>query len=371
MKVMRPAEPELEQFASEDAQIFAAFARYVEATRVLNTSGDLDDYSPEETEFTAALQAMRNTGEAKTPAGVALQLRADFDPNDTRWHNVTLYASAEERAAFYRANLGELEYGEPTIAKAIIALEAMGPQPPALPVPLPIVHPTDQPDGRPSTWGEAYAEYRHARAVSEVTDADAPNADELVDAYCLAMDHLIEEVPAPGTAEVLCKLELALERSDAFGGLFPAHQEAILADLRRLSGFPPVDHWQHIVSEFYRLRDADEAERKDGALRRAYEADDIAMDEIGRQYGSRRTRPLDPAGSAKWDERFQIVKEAEDHHTSTFSEPRWAAARRVYATPAPTMEAMLQKIAVAEVEEELDEYVGSIVADLRRLTAEG
>lgn len=53
--------------------------------------------------------------------------------------------------------------------------------------------------------------------------------------YLTTMDRLIEEVPAPGVGAVLLKLEMALKRSQDFVGLFPDHEAAILADLRRLA----------------------------------------------------------------------------------------------------------------------------------------
>lgn len=61
----------------------------------------------------------------------------------------------------------------------------------------------------PSTnWTEAQGDYALKRLAS---DADQGN-DDLTNAYCRAMDHLIENAPAPSVSAVGTKLELARER---------------------------------------------------------------------------------------------------------------------------------------------------------------
>jgi hypothetical protein len=60
--------------------------------------------------------------------------------------------------------------------------------------------------------------------------------EELQTEYLNAQDHLIEAVPAPGPGAVLIKLEIALKRTEDFSGLLPSHEDAILADLRRMAG---------------------------------------------------------------------------------------------------------------------------------------
>ena len=85
-------------------------------------------------------------------------------------------------------------------------------------------------------WDAALADYKAKRRYSDVLEENDDYEEGAVDAYCSAMDHLIEEVPSPNVAAATMKLELALERSESFEGLFPKHQKAILADLHRISG---------------------------------------------------------------------------------------------------------------------------------------
>jgi hypothetical protein len=63
-----------------------------------------------------------------------------------------------------------------------------------------------------SAWDEAFADYQAKRAFSDAMPLGTPNEDDAVDAYCRAMDHLIEEVPAPHTEALAIKIELAMER---------------------------------------------------------------------------------------------------------------------------------------------------------------
>lgn len=59
-----------------------------------------------------------------------------------------------------------------------------------------------------SEWDEALADYHSKRAAS---DADE-NDDALTTIYCEALDHLVENVPAPNNAALTIKLELIAER---------------------------------------------------------------------------------------------------------------------------------------------------------------
>lgn len=84
-------------------------------------------------------------------------------------------------------------------------------------------------------WERALASYNALKDASDAMPLGTEGEDEAVDACCEAMDHLIEETPAPTIGAVLTKLQLALERSEGFEGLIEGHQNAILADLGRLS----------------------------------------------------------------------------------------------------------------------------------------
>jgi hypothetical protein len=81
-----------------------------------------------------------------------------------------------------------------------------------------------------AAWDVALADYRAKRSHSDAMPLGAPGEDDAVDAYCAAMDHLINKVPAPTLAAVVLKLELAVERETIDG-----YDEALLADLRRFA----------------------------------------------------------------------------------------------------------------------------------------
>ena len=92
-----------------------------------------------------------------------------------------------------------------------------------------------QPDRR-ITWGEARQNLRDATAAYEaVQGGDA--ADAAVEAEGIALDYLIEQVPAPDGCALAEKIVIAMERCAPFdGALFADHAAAILADARRLAG---------------------------------------------------------------------------------------------------------------------------------------
>lgn len=82
-------------------------------------------------------------------------------------------------------------------------------------------------------WMPAYeADPTRGQRIPASIDEEMERHQE---AWLTAMDRLIERVPAPNAGAVLLKLEMALERSECFEGLFPDHQKAILADLGRLA----------------------------------------------------------------------------------------------------------------------------------------
>lgn len=89
---------------------------------------------------------------------------------------------------------------------------------------------------RQDRWNTALARYLAKRAASDDMPIGARGEDEAVDAYCEAMDDLIENVPAPDADAIRLKLDLAWERAADFVGLFDDHRNAILADLRRVAG---------------------------------------------------------------------------------------------------------------------------------------
>lgn len=84
-----------------------------------------------------------------------------------------------------------------------------------------------------SEWNRALAKYRALRKVSDDMPPDTEGEDAAVDAWCKAMDYLVEEIPAPSCEALACKLELARERWDGFT-IPDAWHDAFLADLKRL-----------------------------------------------------------------------------------------------------------------------------------------
>lgn len=88
---------------------------------------------------------------------------------------------------------------------------------------------------QPAQWNMALAEYQKLRAHSDALPLDHPEVDSAVDAYCEAMDRLINEVRAPHWLAVSTKLQLARWRCDG-SGYFTEYFDAIQADIDRLSG---------------------------------------------------------------------------------------------------------------------------------------
>lgn len=87
-----------------------------------------------------------------------------------------------------------------------------------------------------SAWSAALADFNLKRDFERSLPIDDSMGDDAVEAMCIAMDHLIEEVPAPDLDALKLKLQLAHERAAAFETLFGDHRNAILADMRRLAG---------------------------------------------------------------------------------------------------------------------------------------
>ncbi|QTH21968.1 hypothetical protein HRJ34_00040 [Rhizorhabdus wittichii] len=86
-----------------------------------------------------------------------------------------------------------------------------------------------------AAFDEALAEYRRVRAISDAMPLGAEGEDAAVDAFCIAMDHLIEEVRTPNLAAVVVKINLAEARAEGFCGWFEDHRKAIMEDLDYLA----------------------------------------------------------------------------------------------------------------------------------------
>ena len=84
-------------------------------------------------------------------------------------------------------------------------------------------------------WDAALRDYHQKKATAEqmgVTDEDG--VDAAVDAYCMAMDHLVENVRAPSTDALIYKIELAKERWTDFA-MPEEWLDAFTADIRKLT----------------------------------------------------------------------------------------------------------------------------------------
>lgn len=84
---------------------------------------------------------------------------------------------------------------------------------------------------RRTAWDEAHAAYTEARAHFETLPIGDPADDAACNVWLEAMDHLIEDVPAPGGGALAIKVELAASRDIPF---HPEWTAAIAADARRL-----------------------------------------------------------------------------------------------------------------------------------------
>jgi hypothetical protein len=109
-------------------------------------------------------------------------------------------------------------------------------------------------DVRAADWDTALTDYLSKREAAEATPVDDDQTDELVDLYCAAQDHLIENVPAPDYAALVTKLEMAFRRCEGFG-FFDDYQAAILADLKRLDPLRQtaeawIDRWCALGGDF-------------------------------------------------------------------------------------------------------------------------
>ncbi|PTR06448.1 MULTISPECIES: hypothetical protein [unclassified Novosphingobium] len=117
-----------------------------------------------------------------------------------------------DRRAFVRSGLG-----------TIVAIGAT-----AIPVSA-IAHPA----ANHAAWDAALHDYQMKRQYSDSLPTTDPRADDAVDAYCIAMDHLVGDVPSPNANALLYKMELAKERWDGLG-LPDEWLDAFMADLRLL-----------------------------------------------------------------------------------------------------------------------------------------
>lgn len=87
-----------------------------------------------------------------------------------------------------------------------------------------------------SKWDIAFADYEAKLTTSNAIPLGMEGEDEAVDAYCQAMDFLIESVPAETVEHLKVKIDLALERASGFEGIFDDHAAGIVADLERVCG---------------------------------------------------------------------------------------------------------------------------------------
>ena len=100
------------------------------------------------------------------------------------------------------------------------------------------------------------------------------------------------------------------------------------------------------VARYYRAVQADRHDCEHGELRRVYDAHD--------------------AGTITTSE----MMAGEEVHHRRYSRPRWRSAELVYATPAPTLVALVGKIEVVESECDEGHAMPYLIADIRRLAGQ-
>src|SRR3546814_9091597 len=99
---------------------------------------------------------------------------------------------------------------------------------------LPAADPGRAPDLGPhftSDWDAALAIYSTKRAASDAMRDDAEGVDEAVDAYCEAMDYLIEKVPAPNLQTLFPKSEWPNSGRATLGTLLEDHRKGFATNL--------------------------------------------------------------------------------------------------------------------------------------------
>lgn len=82
---------------------------------------------------------------------------------------------------------------------------------------------------RRQAWNTAHQAYLSARAYFDALPMDAPDESAALDAWCDALDHLIENVPAPDGNALAIKLEMIGDRVFSEKWI-----PAFVADARRL-----------------------------------------------------------------------------------------------------------------------------------------
>lgn len=85
-----------------------------------------------------------------------------------------------------------------------------------------------------AAWSAALTTYQTKRAAADALPLGSPGEDEAVDAYCEAMDRLVD-LPAPDAAALSLKLDLTKNRWEDFS-IPEEWWEALCVDIRRLTG---------------------------------------------------------------------------------------------------------------------------------------
>lgn len=120
------------------------------------------------------------------------------------------------------------------------------------------------------------------------------------------------------------------------------------------------ERWDAALATYAEAKAKDEAARASGEMGQANRAFD-ALFPLGWK------TPRDhPEVRQQYDAAMARVTEAEDRHWQLYGEPRFDAETALYATPAPNLAALVEKIAVAEAEEAPNAHP-HIYADVRRL----
>lgn len=246
------------KYNSTDAKIVDDFASFQTALAAYNTleGDDLDnDAHPFREAWNEAYAAMDSNPLPTSLAAAVTLLRYGIGTHSTtkEAEEVMIFGNAKDRQDFIASNWDGCAELRPYLG-ALSATERL-------------LVPTTSDE-----FEAALCDYQTKRALSDAIPLGTAGEDEALETYCVAMDHLIEEVPAPTLAAVLTKFELARERGVGHNdGLLPDHRDALLADLQRLAlaeqsnPLGPVaaawiDRWQALGGNFGTMYNPDGTE---------------------------------------------------------------------------------------------------------------
>lgn len=111
---------------------------------------------------------------------------------------------------------------------------------------------------------------------------------------------------------------------------------------------PPAWAFNAALERYNALGRAWEVDLESGSLGQAYQAFDQVVEPLKSKFGSKDACP--PNERTAWDAAYKILEKVERQHIENSGRPRWDAADMLFATPAPSVPAIIQKLVVWKVE---------------------